>query len=50
VDFADFSILASRWLHGPAQTGLDANAEDVLDFSDLAALAENWLVIFYPKL
>jgi len=50
VDFADFSILASYWLHDPAHTGLDSNANGLLDPSDLAGFCENWLVIFRPKL
>jgi len=43
VDFADFSVLGSHWLEVPADTGLDSNADGILDFSDLAELAENWL-------
>jgi hypothetical protein len=43
VDLADFSLLASNWRNGPADTGLDSNQDDILDFEDLAAFAENWL-------
>jgi hypothetical protein len=50
VDFADLAVLASHWLRDPAQTGLDSNADNILDLSDLAAFCENWLVIFWPEL
>jgi len=43
VDFSDFSILASRWLNSPADTGLDSNADGILDILDMRAFAENWL-------
>ena len=46
VDLADFSLLASNWLRDPADTALDANRDDILDFEDLAAFAENWLKNF----
>jgi len=43
VDFADFSILALYWNNDPADTGLDANADDTLNFLDMSAFGENWL-------
>ncbi|MHC4753075.1 MAG: hypothetical protein ACYTFW_24830, partial [Planctomycetota bacterium] len=43
IDVNDFSILASHWLEVPADTGLDSNADNILDFSDLADLLQNWL-------
>jgi len=43
VDFIDMSLLALHWLDTPADTGLDSNENDVLDFPDLAAFAVNWL-------
>jgi hypothetical protein len=43
VDFVDFSILALYWQQDPADTGLDSNADDILNFLDLPAFVENWL-------
>lgn len=43
VDFADFSLLALYWNDDPADTGLDSNADDILNFLDLPAFVENWL-------
>ncbi|MHC4605299.1 MAG: hypothetical protein ACYS6W_18440, partial [Planctomycetota bacterium] len=43
VDFIDFSLLALHWLDDPADTGLDSNADNILNRPDLAAFAENWL-------
>ena len=43
VDFVDFSILALYWQQDPADTGLDSNTDDFLNFLDLPAFVENWL-------
>lgn len=43
VDFVDFSHLALYWNDDPADTGLDSNADDILNFLDLPAFVENWL-------
>ncbi|MHC4653428.1 MAG: ADP-ribosylglycohydrolase family protein [Planctomycetota bacterium] len=43
VDFVDFSILALHWKADPADTGLESNADDILNFLDLPAFVENWL-------
>lgn len=43
IDFTDFSVLASHWLDVPAGTGLDLNEDNIVDFSDLADFARNWL-------
>jgi hypothetical protein len=43
VGFADFSILALHWKDGPADTGLDSNADGILNFLDISAFVENWL-------
>jgi hypothetical protein len=43
VDFADFSILALHWKEGPVDTGLDSNADGILNFLDMPAFVENWL-------
>ena len=43
VDFLDMSLLALHWLDTPADTGLDSDENDVLDFPDFAAFAVNWL-------
>jgi len=43
VDFTDFSLLALYWLDAPADTGLDSNADNILNLLDLAAFTENWL-------
>jgi len=46
VDLSDLSLLASFWFNLPSDTGLDSNQDDLLDFFDLAAFADNWLVDF----
>jgi hypothetical protein len=46
VDLSDLSLLASYWFDLPNDTGLDSNHDHILDFLDLAALAENWLIDF----
>ena len=43
VDFADFSTLALHWKDDPADTGLDSNADGILNFLDMPAFVENWL-------
>ncbi len=43
VDFKDFSLLASHWRNIAAETGLDANADNIVNFMDLAEFADNWL-------
>jgi YD repeat-containing protein len=43
VDYADLSLLASRWLGTPADAGLDYNADGKISLPDFAALADNWL-------
>jgi ADP-ribosylglycohydrolase len=43
VDFSDLALLALYWLDFPADTGLDINADNTLNFLDLAAFVENWL-------
>jgi len=43
VDFTDFSILALYWQEDPADTGLDSNADDFLNYPDLDPFVENWL-------
>ena len=48
VDLRDFQFFALRWQNGAADTGLDADRDGVVTFSDLAALAENWLVSYLP--
>jgi len=48
VDLWDFQFLALRWQAGPADTGLDANRDGVVTFSDLAVFVENWLVSYSP--
>jgi hypothetical protein len=45
VDFTDLAILALPWLDGPGDTGLDSNDDNILNFSDLAALVQNWLSV-----
>jgi len=42
VDFTDLLLLASYWLDTPAKTGLDANADNIVNFVDFAELASNW--------
>ena len=42
VDLNDVAILSSRWLADPAETGLDANNDGVLDMTDYARLLENY--------
>jgi hypothetical protein len=46
VDLSDLSLLALHWFDMPADTGLDSNQDGIVNFLDLAALAENWLVEF----
>ena len=48
VDLRDFQFFALRWQAGPADTGLDADRDGVVTFSDLAAFVENWLVSYSP--
>jgi hypothetical protein len=48
VDLRDFQFFALRWQDGPADTGLDADRDGVVTFSDLAVFVENWLVSFQP--
>jgi len=43
VGFTDFSLLALYWFDAPADTGLDSNADNILNFLDLAPFTENWL-------
>jgi len=43
VDYVDLSLLASRWLSTPGDSGLDYNADGKISLPDFAALAENWL-------
>lgn len=43
VDFRDMSLLSGRWLNTSADTGLESNGDDVLNFLDLAPFAANWL-------
>ncbi len=43
VNFTDFSILALHWKEDPADTGLDSNADDLLNFLDIPPFVENWL-------
>lgn len=43
VDFVDFSLLALYWNDDPADTGLDSNADDILNYPDLDPFVENWL-------
>jgi len=42
VDFRDLSLLSSYWLKSPDQTGLDTNADNVVNFADFAEFASNW--------
>jgi len=49
VDITDLSLLASYWLNAPAETGLDANADNIVNFVDFAELARNWLDIIGQK-
>jgi len=46
VDFLDFSLLALYWLNVLTATGLDSNADGILNFLDFTAFAENWLLCF----
>ncbi len=46
IDFADFSLLALHWLDVGGDTGLDSNADNIIDYSDLKAFVENWLLSF----
>jgi hypothetical protein len=43
VAYTDFSLLALHWLDAPTDTDLDSNADNVLNYPDLAAFIENWL-------
>jgi hypothetical protein len=47
VNLLDFSHLALHWLGSPADIGLDANKDDMLNFLDVAVFADNWLK-YYP--
>ncbi|MCK4794065.1 MAG: ADP-ribosylglycohydrolase family protein [Desulfobacteraceae bacterium] len=49
VDFTDLLLLASYWLDAPAKTGLDANADNIVNFVDFAELARNWFDIMGQK-
>jgi len=42
LGFTDLSLLSSYWLKGPNQTGLDTNADNVVNFVDFAEFASNW--------
>ncbi|MCK4294339.1 MAG: ADP-ribosylglycohydrolase family protein [Planctomycetes bacterium] len=44
VSLPDLALLALHWFDVPADTGLDANEDNTLNFSDLAAVLQNWLV------
>jgi len=43
VDYTDLSLLASRWLSTPGDSGMDYNADGKISLPDFAALADNWL-------
>jgi len=49
VDFADFALLASHWLHGPCESQnkwcqrADLTADGLVDLADLAEFADDWL-------
>jgi len=43
VDSKDLSLLASHWLNAPAETGLDINGDNIVNFVDFAEFASNWL-------
>ena len=47
VDLTDLAILALHWFDGPGDTGLDSNDDNILNFSDLAALVQNWLSVSF---
>lgn len=42
VDFIDLSLLGLSWLNAPVKTGLDTNADNIVNFVDFAELARNW--------
>lgn len=42
-DFRDLSLLFSYWLNIPDQTGLDTNADNIVNFADFAEFAGNWI-------
>ena len=42
ADFRDLSLLSSYWLNAPAGTGLDINADNIVNFVDFAEFASNW--------
>jgi hypothetical protein len=42
VDFRDLSLLALCWLNARAKTGLDINADNMVNFVDFAEFASNW--------
>ena len=44
INFRDFLLLALQWLDVPANTGLDTNNDNILNFVDLAAFNKNWLL------
>jgi hypothetical protein len=46
VDPFDMSLLASHWLNAPADTGLDVNDDNIINFPDFAVFANNWLCEF----
>ncbi len=43
IDFLDFSILASEWLHQDSALEGDIDSDNVVDFYDLEILAYHWL-------
>lgn len=43
VGLPDLSLLALYWYNISADTGLDSNQDNILDFLDLEAFVENWL-------
>lgn len=43
VDFRDLLFLSSYWLNAPDQTGLDTNADNMINFVDFAESANNWI-------
>ena len=49
VDFLDLSLLSAYWLNEPAKTGLDANADNIVNFVDFAEFARNWFDIIGQK-
>jgi len=43
IDFLDFSILASEWLHQDGGLEGDIDSDNVVDFNDLEILSYHWL-------